>query len=131
MESLKLVNSWMSRGGISGAKLPVKISGLMLEGAHFDGNRLTSTSQNSPSVTSRPPAPWPGSLNQNQVLTGRVRSSNSPLPHQSEGENSYSFEPTDRRVGFKQVASSRSSSFPQQSILVDPLTSNFQEIGIQ
>ncbi|XP_035681617.1 cytoplasmic dynein 2 heavy chain 1-like [Branchiostoma floridae] len=48
MDSLKFVSSW--KGSISGAKLAVKIGGLMLEGCSFNGSRLSENQRDSPSV---------------------------------------------------------------------------------
>ena len=53
MSSLKLVTSW-SRGGVSGAKLSVKVGSLQLEGANFDGVRLSDSSHDSPSISGAP-----------------------------------------------------------------------------
>ena len=54
MDELKLANSW-SRGGINNAKLGVKITGIRMEGATFDGIKLSDCSWDSPSAASAPP----------------------------------------------------------------------------
>ena len=61
MESLKLINSWSTmsssshRGGVaSSAKLPIRVTGLVLEGGHFDGLRLTEASHHSPTFNATP-----------------------------------------------------------------------------
>ena len=53
MSNLSLTTSW-SRGGVSGAKLSVKVGSLQLEGANFDGVRLSDSSHESPSIISAP-----------------------------------------------------------------------------
>jgi dynein heavy chain 2, cytosolic len=53
MSSLKLQSSW-SKAGIAGAKLPIKINALELEGANFDGVRLTACVHDSPSIQVAP-----------------------------------------------------------------------------
>jgi len=53
MSDLKLLSSW-SRGGISGAKLAVKINALELEGATFDGVRLSESRHDSPNIQVAP-----------------------------------------------------------------------------
>ncbi|KAK7096855.1 hypothetical protein V1264_003902 [Littorina saxatilis] len=53
MDSLKFVSSW--RGGIQGAKLPIKLGGIQLEGCSFDGTRLSENQHDSPSVSAIPP----------------------------------------------------------------------------
>ena len=53
MSKLSLTTSW-SRGGVSGAKLSVKVGSLQLEGANFDGVRLSDSSHESPSIISAP-----------------------------------------------------------------------------
>jgi dynein heavy chain 2 len=53
MSDLKLQSSW-SRGGISGAKLAVKINALELEGALFDGVRLSESRHDSPNIQIAP-----------------------------------------------------------------------------
>jgi dynein heavy chain 2 len=53
MSSLKLQSSW-SKGGISGAKLPIKVNALELEGASFDGVRLIACVHDSPSIQVAP-----------------------------------------------------------------------------
>uniref|UniRef100_A0A8C5XJH6 Dynein cytoplasmic 2 heavy chain 1 n=1 Tax=Microcebus murinus TaxID=30608 RepID=A0A8C5XJH6_MICMU len=50
VDSLKFVASW--KGRLQEAKLQVKISGLLLEGCSFDGNRLSENQHDSPSVSS-------------------------------------------------------------------------------
>ena len=55
MDELELANSWSRGGGtISGAKLPIRVGGLMLEGAQFDGVRLSASSHDAPTVTMAP-----------------------------------------------------------------------------
>ena len=39
MDELKFANAW-SRGGMSNAKIPIKITGIKIEGAVFDGVKL-------------------------------------------------------------------------------------------
>eukprot|EP00090_Calanus_glacialis_P009483 TRINITY_DN17857_c0_g1_i1.p1 TRINITY_DN17857_c0_g1~~TRINITY_DN17857_c0_g1_i1.p1 ORF type:complete len:1541 (-),score=379.52 TRINITY_DN17857_c0_g1_i1:129-4454(-) len=53
MSNLKLATSW-SRGGVSGAKVSIKVSSLQLEAATFDGVRLTENSHDSPSIQVAP-----------------------------------------------------------------------------
>ena len=53
MSSLVLASSW-SRAGVSGAKLSIKVGSLQLEGANFDGVRLSDSSHDSPSIISAP-----------------------------------------------------------------------------
>ena len=53
MDSLKFACSW--RGGVTGAKLPVKLGGLQLEGCTFDGSHLSETQSDSPIVSAIPP----------------------------------------------------------------------------
>jgi len=53
MSNLKLSTSW-SRGGVSGAKVSIKVSSLQLEAATFDGVRLTENSHDSPSIQVAP-----------------------------------------------------------------------------
>ena len=53
MDELKLANSW-SRGGISNAKIPVKITGIRIEGAIFDGIKLADCSWDSPTISMAP-----------------------------------------------------------------------------
>lgn len=53
MDSLKMVSSW--RGGIQGAKIPVRLGGTQLEGCSFDGTRLSENLHDSPSVSAIPP----------------------------------------------------------------------------
>ncbi|KAF4008811.1 hypothetical protein G4228_000485 [Cervus hanglu yarkandensis] len=50
VDSLKFVASW--KGRLQEAKLQIKISGLLLEGCSFDGNRLSENEHDSPSVSS-------------------------------------------------------------------------------
>ena len=53
MDELKLVNSW-SRGGISNSKIPVKVTGIRMEGALFDGIKLSECSWDSPTYATTP-----------------------------------------------------------------------------
>ena len=53
MSSLQLASSW-SRSGVSGARTSIKVSGLQIEGATFDGSRLTENSHDSPSFQAAP-----------------------------------------------------------------------------
>ena len=53
MDSLKFACSW--RGNIQGAKVPLKIGGLQLEGCTFDGLRLAENQRDSPIVSAVPP----------------------------------------------------------------------------
>ncbi|XP_076054654.1 dynein cytoplasmic heavy chain beethoven [Oratosquilla oratoria] len=55
MDSLDLVTSWL-RGGIPEAKVAIKWSGLQMEGASFDGSRITHNKHESPSITALPVA---------------------------------------------------------------------------
>ncbi len=66
MDELKLSNSW-GRGGIHGAKFPVKISGIMIEGASFDGVRLSDAMRESPTYAVAPTCTiaWIPETNQN------------------------------------------------------------------
>ena len=50
MDSLKFMAPW--KGRLQEAKLQIKISGLLLEGCSFDGNRLSENQHDSPSVLS-------------------------------------------------------------------------------
>ncbi len=53
MDELRLVNAW-SQGGLSGAKLVVRVTGLMLEGATFDGQRLSASAHDAPTFSVAP-----------------------------------------------------------------------------
>ena len=53
MDELKLVNSW-SRGGVAGAKMPIKVNGIMIEGGVFDGVRLSPCAWDSPTFSPAP-----------------------------------------------------------------------------
>ena len=53
MTSLKLASSW-SKGGVSGAKVSIKVGSLQLEGANFDGVRMSDSGHDSPSIQSAP-----------------------------------------------------------------------------
>ena len=53
MDDLKLVNSWSRGGSISGSKVSIKVEGLMVEGAIFDG-KLVPTSHDSPTYSLAP-----------------------------------------------------------------------------
>ena len=53
MSGLHLASSW-SRSGVPGAKVSVRVSGLQVEGAGFDGVRLTENSHDSPSIQAAP-----------------------------------------------------------------------------
>ena len=46
MDELKFANAW-SRGGMSNAKIPIKITGIKIEGAVFDGVKLGECSWDS------------------------------------------------------------------------------------
>ena len=50
MDELKFSNAW-SRGGVTGAKLPIKVTGLLIEGATFDGVKLVDSSVQSPTLS--------------------------------------------------------------------------------
>ncbi len=52
MDSLKFTCSW--KGSVAGARAPVKIGGLQLEGCTFDGQRLSENQRDSPIVSSIP-----------------------------------------------------------------------------
>lgn len=54
MDELKFVNTW-SRNGISNAKLPIQIGGVMIEGAAFDGSKLVMSSHDAPTFSMVPP----------------------------------------------------------------------------
>ena len=54
MDELKLTNSW-SRSGVSSARIPIKITGLRIEGASFDGGKLKENSLDSPTYSTVPP----------------------------------------------------------------------------
>ena len=53
MDELKLVNAW-SRGGVAGAKMPIKVNGIMIEGGVFDGVRLSPCAWDSPTFSPAP-----------------------------------------------------------------------------
>ncbi|CAL4059761.1 unnamed protein product, partial [Meganyctiphanes norvegica] len=53
IDSLVFITSW-SRSGIPDAKVMIKWSGLQLEGASFDGSRLSHNSHDSPSISVAP-----------------------------------------------------------------------------
>ena len=50
MDELKLSNAW-SRGGVAGAKIPIRVTGVIVEGAVFDGVKLTDCSAQSPTLS--------------------------------------------------------------------------------
>jgi len=50
MDELKFCNAW-SRGGVSSAKIPIKVTGLLIEGASFDGVKLTESLAQSPTLS--------------------------------------------------------------------------------
>ena len=52
MDSLKFSCNW--RGSVQGAKIPIKLGGLQLEGCVFDGNRLMENQRDSPIVSAIP-----------------------------------------------------------------------------
>ncbi len=52
MDSLKFSCNW--RGSVQGAKIPIKLGGLQLEGCVFDGSRLSENQRDSPIVSSLP-----------------------------------------------------------------------------
>ncbi|XP_068082912.1 cytoplasmic dynein 2 heavy chain 1 [Anabrus simplex] len=54
MDVLYLACSW-GKSGLRGARLPVTITALQLEGAIFDGTRLAPSAADSPSITVAPP----------------------------------------------------------------------------
>jgi dynein heavy chain 2 len=54
MGDLKLANSWARSGGISGSKISIRVEGLMMEGALFDGGKLAPSSHDSPSYSLAP-----------------------------------------------------------------------------
>ncbi|EDO38992.1 predicted protein [Nematostella vectensis] len=54
MDNLKPAVAW--KGGVPGAKYPVKLGGLQIEGCTFDGNALTENQNDSPSVSAVPTA---------------------------------------------------------------------------
>jgi len=57
MDKLILANSWASGGkggGVTGAKLSIRVASLMLEGATFDGQRLAASSHDSPTHATMP-----------------------------------------------------------------------------
>jgi dynein heavy chain 2 len=53
MDELKFSNSW-SRGGVANAKIPVKVTGIMIEGAVFDGVRMSECAWDSPTYSAAP-----------------------------------------------------------------------------
>ena len=53
MDGLKFCASW--RGSIQGGKTTIKIGGLQIEGATFDGARLSENQRDSPTVSEVPP----------------------------------------------------------------------------
>ena len=50
MDELKLSNAW-SRSSLAGAKIPIKVTGILIEGAVFDGAKLTDSSAQSPTLS--------------------------------------------------------------------------------
>ena len=55
MDELRLTNSW-SRGGVSSrAKAAIRAAGMLLEGASFDGSRLSPAEHDSPPFAPVPP----------------------------------------------------------------------------
>ncbi len=52
MDSLKFACNW--KGGVQGAKIPIRIGGLQLEGCVFDGSRLSENQRDSPIVSACP-----------------------------------------------------------------------------
>ncbi|XP_025088458.1 cytoplasmic dynein 2 heavy chain 1-like isoform X3 [Pomacea canaliculata] len=72
MDNLKFVSSW--RGGLSGAKLPIKLGGLQLEGCSFDGTQLFENQRDSPSVSAIPPClvAWVPKESADSHLTGET-----------------------------------------------------------
>ncbi len=55
MDDLKLANSWArGGGGISGSKIAIRVEGLMVEGALFDGGKLAPTRHDSPTYSVAP-----------------------------------------------------------------------------
>jgi hypothetical protein len=54
LDELQLACSW-SKSGLPGARLPVTLIALQLEGATFDGLRLLQNGIDSPSITLAPP----------------------------------------------------------------------------
>ena len=53
MDELKFANAW-SRGGMSNAKIPIKITGIKIEGAVFDGVKLSESEWNSSTYSTAP-----------------------------------------------------------------------------
>ena len=53
MDELVLVSSW-NRSGVPDAKVILKWMGLQLEGASFDGSRLSQNTHESPSIAPAP-----------------------------------------------------------------------------
>lgn len=53
MDSLKFASSW--KGSVQGAKIQVRLGGLLMEGCSFDGSRLSENQRDSPSVSGIPP----------------------------------------------------------------------------
>ena len=50
MDELKFSNAW-SRGGVTSAKIPIRVSGLLIEGASFDVVKLIDSLLQSPTLT--------------------------------------------------------------------------------
>jgi len=55
MDSLVLKSSWDARRGISGAKFPIMIEGMLLQGATFNGDTLSEAAPNAKEVIAAPP----------------------------------------------------------------------------
>lgn len=55
MDCLALESSWDARKGIAGARLPVTVEGLLLQGAVFNGEFLSEPAQNAKEVVTAPP----------------------------------------------------------------------------
>ena len=53
MDELRFANAW-GRGTVPGASVPIKVGGLMIEGALFDGAKLSPNSHDSPTFTTVP-----------------------------------------------------------------------------
>ena len=78
MSDLKLQSSW-SRGGMPGVKLSVKIHALELEGAMFDGVRLSASMHDSPSIQVAPTCTlaWVPDSSHEIIPVSEVRGKNS------------------------------------------------------
>jgi hypothetical protein len=54
LDGLRLVNAWGGGGDMKGAKLPVAVGGLFVEGCRFDGASLRDNAPDSPTISPLP-----------------------------------------------------------------------------